>query len=139
MKHRSSPIRDERGIALPVALFALVVTGALIAGAMFVGMQEQRMADNMLLSERTFAAAEGVANDEFRRWRADSHNARKAYPQEPMALNRSRASGTLYKLNRYLYAIDFTAFDSMRTMRARGARRRLLGLLTTPGKTGGQS
>ena len=86
------------------------------------------MAENTRLSERAFAAAEAATNDEFRLWRAEEHNARKVYPQDPMAINRGRANGTVYKLNRNLYAIDVTAIDSQRTVRGRGARRRLLAL-----------
>jgi hypothetical protein len=123
---RRRHVANERGLALAIALLALVVTGALITGSFFIGVQEQRMAENMTLSERAFAAAEGAANDEFRVWRADSHNARKAYPQEPLPITRGRAAGTVYKLNRNLYAVDLTAIDSLRTARGRGARRRLL-------------
>ena len=126
MKPRLRYVANQRGIALAVALFALVITGALIAGSFFIGVQEQRMAENMKLSERAFAAAEGAAHDEFRMWRADSHNARKAYPQEPMPISRGRAAGTVHKLNSNLYAVDLTAIDSLRTARGRGARRRLL-------------
>ena len=39
---RISRLNGERGMALAVAIFALVVIGALVAGAFFAGYQEQR-------------------------------------------------------------------------------------------------
>ncbi|HXF96770.1 MAG TPA: hypothetical protein VNI61_11785 [Gemmatimonadales bacterium] len=125
MKTVPHSMRDERGMALALALFALVVIGALVAGAFFLGTQEQRMGENTRLSERAFARAEGAANDEFRQWKAEEHNARRTYPNDPLPVNRGRATGTVYKLNRHLYAIDMTAMDTI-SARGRGARRRLL-------------
>ncbi len=43
-------LRDERGMALAVAIFALVVVGALVAGAFFAGTQEQRVGENQRCS-----------------------------------------------------------------------------------------
>ena len=36
-------VQNERGMALAVAIFALVIVGALVAGALFAGTQEQRV------------------------------------------------------------------------------------------------
>lgn len=128
MKPITHQVRDERGIALAIALFALVVVGSLVAGAFFVGNQEQRMGENTRFAERAFAAAEAATNDEFRLWDAQQHNARRWYPQDPMPLNRGRSAGTVWKLNRNLYAVDMTAIDSVTGSQGRGARQRLLAI-----------
>jgi len=41
-------LKNERGIALALAIVALMVVGALVAGAFFAGTQEQRMGENEL-------------------------------------------------------------------------------------------
>ena len=51
--HRS----DERGIALALAIFALVVIGALVAANFFVGRLEQQSGQNSLYARQ---AAEGA-------------------------------------------------------------------------------
>ena len=56
-------LRNERGIALPLAIFALVVIGGLVAGAMFVATQEQRIGRNTLKQQVAFAAAEAGMED----------------------------------------------------------------------------
>jgi len=38
--------RNERGMALAVAIFALAVVGALVAGACFASTQEQRLSES---------------------------------------------------------------------------------------------
>jgi hypothetical protein len=53
---------DERGMALPMAVFALVVIGALVAGIFFTGRIEQRTGTNAALAAQAFETAEaGVA------------------------------------------------------------------------------
>jgi hypothetical protein len=53
---------NERGVALVVSIFAMVVIGALVAAAFFVGMQEQRVGRNTIRLQQALAAAEeGVA------------------------------------------------------------------------------
>lgn len=49
---------NERGIALAVALFALVVMGALVAGNFFAGHLEQQSGRNTLFAGQAAAAAE---------------------------------------------------------------------------------
>jgi hypothetical protein len=59
---RTSRLTDERGMALAVAIFALVVIGALVAGAFFAGTLEQRTGRNTLYAAQAADAAEqGVA------------------------------------------------------------------------------
>src|SRR5690349_21704657 len=58
----SKPKRRE-GFALAVAMIAIVVIGALIAGAFFTSTQEYRIGRNSLMDQRAFAAAETGVNE----------------------------------------------------------------------------
>jgi hypothetical protein len=53
---------DERGIALAVAVFALVVIGALVAGTYFAGRIEQQTGRNTVEAVQAAEAAEAVLN-----------------------------------------------------------------------------
>jgi hypothetical protein len=55
--------KTERGTALPVALFALVVIGALVAGNFFAGLLEQQAGQNSLFAAQAFEAAEAGLSD----------------------------------------------------------------------------
>src|SRR5881296_3081089 len=57
-------LRDERGMALALAIFALVVVGALVAGAFFAGTQEQRVGENWRRLQQSFGAAETGINED---------------------------------------------------------------------------
>jgi hypothetical protein len=66
--------RSEKGIALVLAIFALVVVGGLVAGAFFVGMQEQTVGKNMVKQQQAFAAADGGAQALVANWSTGSYN-----------------------------------------------------------------
>src|SRR5260221_3081349 len=66
-------IRNERGMALAIAIFALVIVGALVAGAFFAGTQEQRVAENSKRLQQSFGAAEMGLNEVIRNWRSEEH------------------------------------------------------------------
>src|SRR6478736_9036537 len=51
-------VRNERGVALPVALFALVVIGALVAGIFFTARIEVRSGENVMGGARAMEAAQ---------------------------------------------------------------------------------
>ena len=60
---RTPDLRNERGIALVVAVFALVVIGALVAGTVFVGRLELQSSQSALFAAEAQEAAEaGLAN-----------------------------------------------------------------------------
>src|SRR5258705_10553789 len=83
MKERSMKrnLQSERGMALAIAIFALVVVGALVAGAFFAGTQEQRVGDNQRRGQQSFGVAEAGAGEWLRVW-------------NPATLNRRASSGT---------------------------------------------
>ena len=56
---RAPRLSDERGMALAMAVFALVIIGVLVAGAFFSGRLEQRSGANSVLATEAFEAAEG--------------------------------------------------------------------------------
>jgi hypothetical protein len=60
--------RNERGVALAISIFALVVIGGLVAGAFFMGMQEQRVGRNTIRFQQALTAAEEGANREIANW-----------------------------------------------------------------------
>jgi hypothetical protein len=57
---RGSRVANERGIALAVAVFALVVIGALVAGAFFAGRLEQQTGQNTFYANQAAEAAEAA-------------------------------------------------------------------------------
>src|SRR5436190_7953524 len=63
-----SRMRNERGIALAVTIFALVVVGGLVAAAFFVGVQEQRVGRNTIKLGQAFSAADGGAESVVSNW-----------------------------------------------------------------------
>jgi len=126
MKH---VLKNERGMALAIAIVALVVVGALIAGALFSGTQEQRVAENVRRAQASFGVAEEGAYDVIRNWSDPNTKATYAglYPYPPVApsksiwtINKKTAAsktgsfnGTVMKLNDGLYLVDMTGQDTM--------------------------
>jgi len=54
---------DERGVALPMAIFALVVIGLLVAGTFFASRLEQQSGQNTLFASQAAEAAEAGLSD----------------------------------------------------------------------------
>ena len=50
---------NERGMALGIALFALIILGGLVSSAFFIGVQEQRIGRNTVKLQQAFSAADG--------------------------------------------------------------------------------
>jgi hypothetical protein len=63
----TTPPRRE-GFALAVAMVAIVVIGALIAGAFFTSTQEYRLGRNSLMDQRAYAAAEAGVTQPIQGW-----------------------------------------------------------------------
>ncbi len=66
--------RNERGMALAGAVFALLLIGGLISGAFFVGMQEQRVGRTTLKAQQAFNTADGAAEYLVADWDAFRYN-----------------------------------------------------------------
>ena len=132
MKH---VLKNERGMALGLAILALTVVGAIVAGALFSGIQEQRVSENVQRAQVSFGVAEEGAYDIIRSWDSTRaiYAALYSFPANPPAksavtINRKTSAsgtgsywGTLFKLNDELYVVDVTAQDNMSlTGRIRG-------------------
>ena len=137
-------LKNERGMALAIAIVALVVVGALVAGALFSGTQEQRVAENTRRVQASFGVAEEGVNEVIRAWpnSTTTFNALGMYPganstrtwsATPALSKTGKFNGTLYKLNDELYFIDMTGQDNQSLaggLRGGGASQRI-GLLGT--------
>lgn len=60
--------KNEKGVALAIAIFALVIIGGLVSSAFFLGMQEQAVGRNTLQYQQAFAAADGGAQTTLAFW-----------------------------------------------------------------------
>ena len=113
-------VRRERGIALALVLMTLVVGGALIAGILFGGTQEQRVADNTRNAEQAFGTAESGVQEVVRMWSPTRMSFHGLVGTDSILVADSlspwktgRYSGTVYKLSNDLYLIDVTGKDSV--------------------------
>jgi hypothetical protein len=69
MEPSMSPSKKRReGFALAIAMVAIVVIGALIAGAFFTSTQEYRIGRNSLMDQRALAAAETGLTEPMQGW-----------------------------------------------------------------------
>ncbi|MFL5562138.1 MAG: hypothetical protein ACJ79K_11735 [Gemmatimonadaceae bacterium] len=60
--------KSREGMALALAMFAIVVIGALIAGAFFASNQDFKIGRNSLVAQRAFSAAEFGLNKTMAEW-----------------------------------------------------------------------
>jgi len=112
-------LRDERGMALAVAIFALVVVGALVAGAFFAGTQEQRVGENQRRVQTSFGVAEAGAQERVLSWDPGTMNKRASYPTDSVVIgpNAPAPGGTgsyggySYKMGPNIFLIDVTGRD----------------------------
>lgn len=134
-------LRDERGMALAVAIFALVVVGALVAGAFFAGTQEQRVGENQRRVQASFGVAEAGAQERVMSWQPDQMNKRPQFPLDSVAIgpNAPAPGGTgsyggySYKLGPNLFLIDVTGRDRASAAGAiagGGGARQRIGMIT---------
>jgi uncharacterized protein (UPF0333 family) len=73
---KTPQLSDERGIALAVAVLALVVIGALVAGSFYAGRVEQRSGQNTLYAAQAFEAADAGASAAISNWSPTAFNNR---------------------------------------------------------------
>lgn len=65
---RTPNLSNERGIALALAVFALVIIGALVAGIFFAGRMSQRDGSGSIYATQAFEAAEAGLADAVGNW-----------------------------------------------------------------------
>ncbi len=104
--HRAS----ERGMALALAIFALVVIGALVAGAFLAGHLEQRTGRSTLYAAQAADAAEAGAAETLAAWDATTLNAltpgdTAVFPPVPLG-GRTSYRPAVTRLNGQLFLIQ---------------------------------
>src|ERR1044072_1796012 len=111
-------LRDERGMALAVAIFALGVGGALVAGAFFAGTQEQRGGGNQRRVQQSFGVAEAGVQERVISWDPTTMNKRNSYPQDSVVIANTAApngtgsyGGYSYKTGSNTFLIAVTGLD----------------------------
>ena len=112
--------RGTRGIALPLAVFALVVVGALVAGAFFVARQEQGVGRNSVKLQQAFAAAEAGAQRTVADWSPDVFNALAAGETASIGGSLGAAGwyrGNVRRLNGQLFLVRAEGFSGDSTAR----------------------
>ncbi len=148
MRQRSG----ERGFALAVAVFALVIIAALITGIFFAARQEMKIGEATLASQRAFSAADAGISKVIASWDMTWNN---LAPNATATFNGSLPggtgsyNGTVLRLNPQLFFVQVTGTDkNALATRTLGALSRLLilnlslrGAVTTKGsmKIGGSS
>lgn len=134
-------LRDERGMALAVAIFALVVVGALVAGAFFAGTQEQRVGENQRRVQTSFGVAEAGSQERVLSWDPGTMNKRASYPSDSVVIGPNAAApngtgsygGYSYKMGQNVFLIDVTGRDRASAAGAiagGGGARQRIGMIT---------
>lgn len=77
-------IRNERGMALALTLFALVIIGVLVAGSFFIGRTEQQTGSNVIWAGQAQEAAEAGIAEVIANWDPIVYNA--MVPGDSLAL-----------------------------------------------------
>src|SRR5512143_2713358 len=88
-------VKNERGIALVVAIVALVVIGAIIAGTFFVSTLEQRTSFNTVQTTQAFEAAEAGLQDATANWNTGWNSMASGATQGPYTIS-SFGGGSAY-------------------------------------------
>lgn len=110
-------LHDERGMALAIAIFALVIIGAIVAGAFFAGNQSQRVGENSRRTSQSFGVAEEGMNELVAGWNPQRYNRMKWYPADSAVDSGTTAGGTgsyasvVRKMNDNIFLVDVTGED----------------------------
>jgi hypothetical protein len=65
---------DERGIALPLVLFVLVIVGVIISGTFYIARLEQKTGDNAVAATQAAAVAEAGVDSVLANWSPSAYN-----------------------------------------------------------------
>lgn len=119
MSENRAGMRDRRGVALMTVIVATVVVGVMMAGAVFVGIQEQRMGDGVRRLGKSAGVAEGGAVETLHGWNWATNNNIRLYPLDSVQVANTPAPGgtgvyraTSYRLTNQMYLLDVSARDS---------------------------
>ena len=101
-------VRNERGIALVIAMVALVVIGAIVAGTTYISLIEQRTSTNTTVSSQAFQAAEAGMQEAIANWQTSWNTLAVGGSAAGVRVNTyggSYADRTVYKLNNNLFMV----------------------------------
>lgn len=133
--------RPRRGMALAMALGAMVIISMLLAGIMYLTRQDTRMAVNSQRVQQSFGVAESGVAELLRTWNIASYNTMPMYPRDSMLIVRQTTpggtgtyAGSLLKLNERMYLLDVAGMDKVSgaqtaTLAGGGSRQRIGTLL----------
>ncbi len=124
-------MKNERGMALAITVFALVVVAALVAGTFYAATQEQRTSDNSRRSVAALGVAEAALDTVVTSWNPSTLNKKAFYPTDSALYGTSASPittpggsgtyyGTVYRLNTQLYLVDMTGKDNSNSTTAQG-------------------
>ena len=111
-------VRNQRGAALGLVLWALVIGSAVLAVAVFIGMQERRAAGVGRRMQRAMTSAETGLADALVGWTPGLLGRRLLHPFDSIAIGGARSGsaepswwGTIRRLNRGLFLVSVQAED----------------------------
>jgi hypothetical protein len=112
-------VRGERGIALALTLWVLVIGAAVLTVAVFLGFQEQRAAGAGRRLHRTLTRAESALAGVLSVWTPGLLSRRLPQPFDSVVINGTGASadenwsGAIHRLGRDLFLVELTAVDAL--------------------------
>ena len=101
---------NERGIALPLVLFVLVILGVIIAGTFYIARLEQKTGDNTVAGTQAAAVAEAGVDSVLATWSPSAYNNMAAGTEITMPTvttlgGNTSYTATLRRLNRTIYMV----------------------------------
>jgi hypothetical protein len=117
---KSSFATERRGAALMTVIVASVIIGALSAGAIFIGTQEQRMGESVRRVSKSTGIANGGAIELLRNWNPAINNSLRPYPLDSIQVGTTASpkgtgvyAGRVYKLTPEIFLLDVAGRDSL--------------------------
>lgn len=127
------PLREERGAALALVLWGLVIGGALLTVSAVLAVQEQRASHAMRRQQRTFFDAEAVGAAVLARWTAGG--VRQRLPRSFDSLTIDAGAGweaTIRRLTAAVFLLEVSARDTLGAAASREAADARMGWLIQP-------
>ena len=101
--------RNERGIALPLVMFVLVILGVIIAGSFYIARLELKTGDNTVAATQAAAVAEAGVDSVLANWNSSAYNSMAVATEITMtsvSLGSNAAyTATLRRLNPSLFMV----------------------------------
>jgi hypothetical protein len=111
---------SNRGVALPLAIFALVVIGVLVGASFYIGRQEQAVGRNTVRLQQAFGAAEAGMQLQTANWMSTGSNQLAVGDSTTFAGNLTGSGwyrGSIRRLNDLLYLVRSEGFSRDSTAR----------------------